>query len=280
MRLRRVHDDGKPGREASLIGKARPLVIDELGFLPLDADGAKLLFQTFADAYKRRSAAIATNLGAQQVGVGVRGRPDGCHRDRPHRPPREARPVPWRVLPRPPCPHAGGLAAQKACAPPVLRPINFRCSFCSNPLDETHARSILWRRSMTSSGKNPPLLSLGARRLSLRARLESAASVPVAVIADRLAHPLGLHSHHAVGDVLYDPEDQLPKFDAAVLAPRHRRLRGGGALCYAFHCVPRPFVEPDYVVISDSRTGLLYYSPRGAHGTLVLTPTYSTQLTL
>lgn len=68
MRLRRARDDGKPGREAALIGRARPLVIDELRFLPLDADGAKLLFQVFADAYKRRSAAIATNLGAQQVG--------------------------------------------------------------------------------------------------------------------------------------------------------------------------------------------------------------------
>ena len=68
---------------------------------------------------------------------GVRGRPDGRRPDRPHRPPREARPVPRRVLPRPPCPHAGGLAAQKACALPMLRLLNFRCSFCSNPLDET-----------------------------------------------------------------------------------------------------------------------------------------------
>ena len=71
------------------------------------------------------------------MGVGVRGRPDGRRRDRPHRPPREARPVPRRVLPRPPCPHAGGLAAQKACTLPMLRLLIFRCSFCSNPLDET-----------------------------------------------------------------------------------------------------------------------------------------------
>ena len=56
---------------------------------------------------------------------GVRGRPDGRRPDRPHRPPREARPVPWRVLPRPSCPHAGGLAAQKACALPMLRLLNF-----------------------------------------------------------------------------------------------------------------------------------------------------------
>lgn len=79
--------------------------------------------------------------GVQQVGVGVRGRPDGRRRDRPDRPPREARPVPRRVLPRPPCPHAGGLAAQKACALPMLRLLNLRCSFCSSPLDETQTVS-------------------------------------------------------------------------------------------------------------------------------------------
>ena len=49
-------------REAALIGKARLLVIDELGFLPLDADGARLLFQVFADAYERQSVEITTNL--------------------------------------------------------------------------------------------------------------------------------------------------------------------------------------------------------------------------
>lgn len=32
--------------------------------------------------------------------------------------------VPRRVLPRPPCPHAGGLAAQKACALSMLRLLN------------------------------------------------------------------------------------------------------------------------------------------------------------
>lgn len=49
-------------REAALIGKTRLLVIDELGFLPLDADGARLLFQIFADAYERQSVVITTNL--------------------------------------------------------------------------------------------------------------------------------------------------------------------------------------------------------------------------
>ena len=54
MRLRRARDEGRLDREAALIGRARPIVIDELGFLPLDPDGARLLFQVFADAYERR----------------------------------------------------------------------------------------------------------------------------------------------------------------------------------------------------------------------------------
>lgn len=62
MRLRRARDDGRLDREAALIGKAHLLVIDELGFLPLDADGARLLFQVFADAYERQSVVITTNL--------------------------------------------------------------------------------------------------------------------------------------------------------------------------------------------------------------------------
>ena len=62
MRLRRARDDGRLDREAALIGKARLLVIDELGFLPLDADGARLLFQVFADACERQSVVITTNL--------------------------------------------------------------------------------------------------------------------------------------------------------------------------------------------------------------------------
>ena len=97
------------------------------------------------------------------MGVGVRGRPDGRRRDRPHRPPREARPVPRRVLPRPPCPHAGGLAAQKACAPPMLGLPNFRCSFCSNPLDETHSgrRGGGVRHGTGHGRRDPPGMGCG-----------------------------------------------------------------------------------------------------------------------
>ena len=68
MRLRRARDDGRLDREAALIGKARLLVIDELGFLPLDADGARPLFQVFADAYERQPVVITANLGFSRWG--------------------------------------------------------------------------------------------------------------------------------------------------------------------------------------------------------------------
>lgn len=62
MRLRRERDEGRLDREMVQIGRARLLVIDELGFLPLDADGACLVFQVFADAYERQSVVITANL--------------------------------------------------------------------------------------------------------------------------------------------------------------------------------------------------------------------------
>lgn len=61
-------DDGRLDREAAIIGKARLLVIDELGFLPLDADGARLLFQVLADAYERQSVVFTTNLEFSRCG--------------------------------------------------------------------------------------------------------------------------------------------------------------------------------------------------------------------
>ena len=58
----RARDEGGLDREAARIGRARLPAIDEFGFPPLDADGARLLFQVFADAYERQSVVITTNL--------------------------------------------------------------------------------------------------------------------------------------------------------------------------------------------------------------------------
>lgn len=61
-RLRRAGDEGRLDQEAAQIGRASLLVIDELGFPPLGAGGARLVFQVFADAYERQSVVITTNL--------------------------------------------------------------------------------------------------------------------------------------------------------------------------------------------------------------------------
>lgn len=62
MRLRRARDEGGLDRELAQVGRAALLVVDELGFLPLDPDGARLLFQVVSEAYERQSVVITTNL--------------------------------------------------------------------------------------------------------------------------------------------------------------------------------------------------------------------------
>lgn len=69
MRLRRARDEGRLDRELRQLGRARLLVLDELGFLPLGADGARLLFQVVSGAYERRSPVITTNLEFSRWGA-------------------------------------------------------------------------------------------------------------------------------------------------------------------------------------------------------------------
>ena len=69
MRLRRASADGRLDRELSLIGRADLLVVDELGFLPLDAEGARLLFQVVSQAYEAQSVVFTTNLEFSRWGA-------------------------------------------------------------------------------------------------------------------------------------------------------------------------------------------------------------------
>lgn len=69
MRLRRARDEGRLDRELARIGHADLLVVDELGFLPLDVDGARLLFQVVSEAYERQSVVLTTNLEFSRWGT-------------------------------------------------------------------------------------------------------------------------------------------------------------------------------------------------------------------
>lgn len=104
MRLRRARDENRLDAELRAIGRARLLVIDELGYLPIDIDGARLLFQVVADSYEKRSVVFHHEPGVRTVGRGVRRRRHGRRGHRPHRAPRKDRQVPWRVIPQQPLP--------------------------------------------------------------------------------------------------------------------------------------------------------------------------------
>ena len=67
-RLRRARDEGGPGRGLAQIGRAELLVVDELGLLPLDVDGARLPFQVVSQAYERQSVVLTTNPGSSGWG--------------------------------------------------------------------------------------------------------------------------------------------------------------------------------------------------------------------
>ena len=62
MRLRKAKQTDRLDRELAAIGRNRLLIIDELGYLPIDIDGARLLFQVIADSYERRSVIFTSNL--------------------------------------------------------------------------------------------------------------------------------------------------------------------------------------------------------------------------
>lgn len=60
--LRRAKDTDRLEKELAALGRYTLLVIDEFGYLPIDAEGARLLFQVIADAYEKRSLILTTNL--------------------------------------------------------------------------------------------------------------------------------------------------------------------------------------------------------------------------
>ena len=62
MRLRRAKRDNRLDRELTTIGKAGLIILDELGYIPIDEEGSRLLFQVIADSYETRSIIYTTNI--------------------------------------------------------------------------------------------------------------------------------------------------------------------------------------------------------------------------
>lgn len=67
--LRLAQAQGRLDRELALFARVDVLIIDELGYLPIDGQGARLLFQVIADAYEKRSIIYTSNLEFSRWGT-------------------------------------------------------------------------------------------------------------------------------------------------------------------------------------------------------------------
>ena len=62
MRFRRAKNDNRLDHELAAIGKAWLVIIDEFGYMPIDEEGSRLLFQVISDSYETRSIIYTTNI--------------------------------------------------------------------------------------------------------------------------------------------------------------------------------------------------------------------------
>ncbi|WP_198934380.1 IS21-like element helper ATPase IstB [Glutamicibacter sp. 0426] len=69
MQLRRAKAEGRLDKELASVAKNELLIIDEFGYLPIDDEGARLLFQVIADGYEKRSLVVTTNLKFKRWGM-------------------------------------------------------------------------------------------------------------------------------------------------------------------------------------------------------------------
>ena len=62
LRLGKAKRDGTLDRLLAAVAKVRLLVLDEFGYVPLDVDGARLLYQAMPESHGRRSVVLTTNV--------------------------------------------------------------------------------------------------------------------------------------------------------------------------------------------------------------------------
>ena len=62
VRMQRAEEAGALDRVFREVERADLVILDELGYLPIDRQGARLLFQVVSKCYERRSLIVTTNL--------------------------------------------------------------------------------------------------------------------------------------------------------------------------------------------------------------------------
>ena len=61
MQLKKAHNENRLEQRLKQFCKYRLLIIDEIGYLQVDRDGANLFFQLIAKRYEENSTIITTN---------------------------------------------------------------------------------------------------------------------------------------------------------------------------------------------------------------------------
>ena len=69
LQLQRARDSGALDAMYADIAKADLLILDEFGYIPLDSDGARLLFQVISSSYESRSLILTTNIEFSRWGA-------------------------------------------------------------------------------------------------------------------------------------------------------------------------------------------------------------------
>ena len=69
LALTRAARQGEPGRLAGEIARCDLLILDEFGYVPIDVEGARLLFQVMSGCYEARSTPVTTNIEFAKWGV-------------------------------------------------------------------------------------------------------------------------------------------------------------------------------------------------------------------
>lgn len=107
MRLLRANAENRLDKELTQIGKAGLIILDELGYVPIDEEGSRLLFQVVTNAYERQSIVHDRQHRVQRMGQDLRRPQHGAPIvNRPYRPPRQDDQIRGRQLPQDPRPHA------------------------------------------------------------------------------------------------------------------------------------------------------------------------------
>ena len=67
--LVRASREGRLERLMADVARCDLLILDEFGYVPIDIEGARLLFQVMSDCYERRSMVVTTNIEFSKWGV-------------------------------------------------------------------------------------------------------------------------------------------------------------------------------------------------------------------